>query len=105
MPAGIIRKTITHRTRRKTSGTATKPQPTTPIGISSATKAGSVISIVFNQPVTLKGVPAYTTNLAGVTAISAAMTSPTTLALTFSAAVTTATTLNVPYEEPAVRNS
>jgi hypothetical protein len=102
---GLIRKPIVHRTSRKMSGGPTKPQPTAPIGITSVAKAASVLTIVFNQPVSLKGVPAYTTNLAGVTALSAVMTNSTTLALTFSAAVTTATTLNIPYEEPAVRNS
>ena len=36
------------------------------------------MTIVFNQAVSLKGVPKYTTNLAGVTAVSATMTTPTT---------------------------
>ena len=105
MPAGLIRKTIKHRTSRKTSGTPTKPQPTTPIGMVTAAKAGSVLTITFNQPVALKGVPAYTVTGAAVTPISAVMTSPTVLTLTFSGAVTAATFVNVPYEEPAVRNS
>ena len=103
MPSAISR-TVKNRGSRSKNG-VNRPQPTVPIAISSVTKAGSVLTIVFAQPVILKGVPKYTTNLAGVTAISAAMTTPTTLAVTFSAAVTTATTLNIPYEEPAVRNS
>ena len=102
---GLIRKTIVHRTSRKSNGTPTKPQPTAPIGIVSATKATNTITIVFNQAVSLKGVPAYTTNLAGVTAQSATMTNLTTLVITFSASVATANTLNIPYEEPAIRNS
>jgi hypothetical protein len=63
------------------------------------------MTIVFDQPVALKGVPKYTTDLPGVTAISAVLTGPATLALTFSATIATATTLNIPSEEPAVRNS
>ena len=63
------------------------------------------MTIVFNQPVSLKGIPQYTTNLAGVTPISAALTGPATLSLTFSASIATATTLNIPAEDPAIRNS
>src|SRR5687768_9742300 len=103
MPSAISR-TIKNRAARRKNG-VNRPQPTVPIGIVSVTKAAAVMTIVFNQPVALKGVPQYTTDLAGVTPISAAMTSPTTLSLTFSATVATATELNVPYEEPAIRNS
>jgi hypothetical protein len=82
-----------------------KPSQVTPVRIASVTKTGSVATIVFNQSVSLKGVPAYTTNLAGVTATAASMTNPTTLSLTFSGAITTATTLNIPFQEPAIRNA
>ena len=103
MPS-VIKRHARNRASRRRNG-PNRPVPTTPIGIVSVTKAAAVMTIVFNQPVSLKGVPQYTTNLAGVTAISASLTSPTTLSLTFSAAVATATTLNIPSEEPAVRNS
>src|SRR5688500_16243459 len=103
MPSSLT-KVGRNRTSRRRNG-PNRPAPATPIGIASVTKAGSVMTIVFNQPVALKGVPQYTTNLPGVTPLSAALTTPTTLALTFSGAVTTATTVNIPSEEPAVRNS
>jgi hypothetical protein len=77
----------------------------TPIGIASVTKSGSVMTIVFNQAVTLSGVPQYTTNIAGANPLSAALTAPTTVAVTFSAAVATATTVNIPHEDPAIRNT
>jgi len=77
---------------------------TTPVRITSATKSTTTATIVFNQPVALKGVPAYTTNLAGVTATLATMSNPTTLVVTFSASIATATTLNIPFQEPAIRN-
>src|SRR4030095_13774346 len=103
--AGIIgRRSSGRRNSRRDAGTRSVASPT-PIGIVSVAKAGSVMTIVFNQPVSLNGTPQYTTNLAGVTASSAALTNPTTLALTFSAAITTATTLNVPHEDPPLRNS
>ena len=81
------------------------PKNTTPVNIVSATKTGSVATIVFNQAVNLKGVPAYTTDLPGVHATAATMTDPTTLSLTFSAAITTATTLNIPFQDPGIRSA
>ena len=103
MPSAIAR-TPRNRAPRHRNG-VNRPQPTVPIGIVSVTKNVAVMTITFNQPVCLKGVPQYTTNLVGVTPVSAVLTSPTTMNLTFSATVATATTLNVPSEDPAVRNS
>ena len=103
MPSAISRVPRNRASRRRNG--VNRPVPSVPITVTAAAKAGSVLTITFNQPVSLKGVPQYTTNLAGVTAVSAVLTGATTLAVTFSAAVTTATTLNIPYEEPAVRNS
>ena len=104
MPSSISRAQKNVRSRRL-SGTQRPMQRAIPIGIVSATKATTVMTIVFDQAVSLKGVPKYTTDLAGVTAVSAAMTSPTTLAVTFSATVATATELNIPFEDTAVRNA
>jgi hypothetical protein len=92
-------------TSRKRSSRVTNPQPTTPISVTAAVKNTTKITVTFDQPVALKGVPAYTTNLAGVTALSAIKTGPATVEITFSASVATATTLNIPYEEPAIRNA
>lgn len=103
MPSAITR-TPRNRPNRRHNG-PNRPRPATPIGIVSVTKAAAVMTIVFNQPVCLKGVPQYTTNLAGVTPVSASLTSPTTLSLTFSATVATATEVRIPSEEPAIRNS
>ena len=103
MPSAITR-VPRNRASRRANG-PNKPRPATPIGIVSVTKTTTVMTIVFNQPVCLKGIPQYSTNLAGVTPISASLSSLTTLELTFSASVATATTLNIPSEEPAIRNS
>ena len=103
MPSAITRVQKNTRSRRL-SGQQRPMQRGIAIGIVSATKAGSTITIVFNQTVSLKGVPQYTTNLA-VTPISATLSTPTTLVVTFSGAVTTATTLNIPFQDPAVRNA
>lgn len=103
MPSSITRNVKNRAARRKNG--VNRPVPTVPIGIVSVTKNLAVMTIVFNQPISLKGIPAYTTNLVGVTPIAASLASPTTLTLTFSATVATATTLNIPAEDPAIRNS
>ena len=103
MPSAISRTPNTRFNRRK--NTANRPVPAVPIAIASATKSGAVATIVFNQPVALKGVPALTTNLPGITATAANLTNPTTLALTFSAAITAATSFNISFEDPALRNA
>src|SRR5688500_18260992 len=102
--AGSLLKVRRKARKLHNNSVVNNPQPTTPIGIASATAAGSVLTIGFDQPVALNGVPAYTTDVVGATATSAALTSPTTVAVTFSAAVAAATEVRIPYEEPAVRN-
>jgi len=78
---------------------------TTPVRIVSATKATTVLTIVFDQPVILKGVPEYTTTVAGATVVSAELTSATTLAVTFSATIAAATKVTIPFEDPAIRSA
>ena len=85
--------------------TVTNSQPTAPIKVADVTVAGSVATVEFDQVVALAGTPAYTTSVAGATAVSAEQTSPTTIEVTFSASVAAATALLIPYEEPAVRNA
>ena len=105
MSAGISgQKQIKHPAGTRKNG-PNRPIPATPVGIVSVTKSLAVMTIVLNTPVSLKGVPAYTTNIGGVTAIGAAMTNPTTLALTFSASIAAATSLVIPFGEPAMRSS
>ena len=102
--AGSLLKTA-RRTSKKTNSVVNNPQPTVPIKVTGATKNTTKITVTFDQPVALNGVPKYTTNLAGVTAQSAVAPGPTAVEITFSASVATATTLNIPYEEEAVRNA
>jgi hypothetical protein len=98
---------LTKRSRSTKRGGlgVTRPQPTAAIQVTDVAVAGSVATITYDQPVSLSGTPAYTTDIAGATAQSAVMTSATTVAITFSAAVATATEVRIPYEEPAVRNA
>ena len=93
------------RTRRRANSPVNNPQPTVPIQVTSASAAGSVLTIEFDQPVILDGVPKYATDVAGAEPTSAVLSSPTTLELTFSAAVAAATEIKIPYEEPGIRNA
>ena len=76
-----------------------------PVGLVSATPALTVLTIVFDQTVTLKGVPQYTTDVAGALPVSAELASPTSVAITFDNDVSAATLVNIPYEEAAIRNA
>ena len=82
-----------------------KPVQKTPVRIVSAVAAASVLTITFDQPVILDGIPQYSVDVVGPTRVSAAMTSPTTLALTYSAAIAAATVLTIPFEDPSIRNA
>ena len=105
MAAGIIgRRPRKNRSSRRKNPAQTVPLSTTPIAVTGATALGTVLTITFDQPVSLNGVPAYTTDVVGATALSAVMTGMNTIAVTFSATVAAATEVRIPYEEPAVRN-
>src|SRR5687767_190397 len=103
MPGSLLR--AARRVRRRTNNLINNPQPTVPIQVTAATAVGSVLTITFDQPVLLSGTPAYTTDIVGATAVSAELTSATTVAITFSAAVAAATEVRIPYEEACVRNA
>jgi hypothetical protein len=81
-----------------------RPEPNAPVLITGATKSGNVLTLVFDQQVNLEGTPGITTDLAGVTPVSAVKTNPTTVEITYSGAITTATELNIPYMDRAIRN-
>jgi hypothetical protein len=95
---------MNHRNAKNRASRKMSSKPT-PITVVNATKVAAVLTITFNQPVSLTGIPQYLTNLSGPTPILASMTSPTVLSLTFSATVATATSLVVPFEEGAIRNA
>src|SRR5437879_1374223 len=70
MSSTITRKQPNRRNRRM-SGEFRPAMMANQIGITSIAKATSVMTITFNQAVSLDGVPKYTTSIAGVTALSA----------------------------------
>jgi hypothetical protein len=83
-----------------------KPTKKIPVKITEATASGTLLTLTFNQPIKLeKGLtPQYSTDVAGAEPMSAALTTPTTLALTFSEDIDAATQVTIPFEDPAVRN-
>ena len=93
------------RNSRRRGPNVTRPQPTAAIQVNAVTALGAVLTITFDQPVTLNGVPAYTTDVVGATAASAVMTGSNTVAITFGATIATANEVRIPYEEPAIRNA
>lgn len=105
MPASTLTRSRTHRASRRKNPEANRPQPVAPIQISSFTKTGTALTLVFDGPVQLKGTPAFTTNLVGVTPVSAIKTLPNTVVVTFSASIATATSLNLGFRDPSIRNA
>ena len=77
----------------------------TPVRIVSASAATTVLTVTFDQPVVLKGTPAYEVDVVGATPVSAALTNPTTLAVTFSASIAAATKMTVPFQNPSIRSA
>src|SRR5687768_15996288 len=93
------------RTRKRSNNSVTNPQATTPIKMTAASVLGAVLTGTFDQAVSLNGVPKYTTDVVGATAIGAAMVGLNTVAITFGATIAAATEVRIPYEEPAIRNA
>ncbi|MGI9014188.1 MAG: hypothetical protein ACR2GY_08060 [Phycisphaerales bacterium] len=77
----------------------------TPIGVASWSVSGTDLTLTFNQPIILKGVSACTTDIAGALPVSATATGPLTVVVTFDADISLATRVNIPFEDPSVRNS
>jgi hypothetical protein len=104
---GTIRRPRSGAVLKREGISNNRPPKTSGIRIVSATKSGSVLTVEYDQAlVPPKGlVPQYTTDVAGAEPVSAVFIDPMTIEITFSASIAAATVVNIPYEEPAVRNS
>lgn len=100
-----MQKTIKHRMKRNVNPKINQPERSTPITITDVEAAASVLTLTFDQPVSVTGTPGITTDVAGAEPVSAVQTSPNVVAITFDAAIAAATSLNIPYRDPAIRNS
>lgn len=101
--AGIIR-----AARRRASGRRPSALPSlrvaTPILVESISSDGTTLTITFDQPVSLQGVPAYSVEGEAVTPTSAAKTADDTVTVTFSGGFM-GTVLDVGVRDPAIRNA
>lgn len=104
MPA-LSQKNVRTSRKRGSNKEAGQPMPATPIYIASATKNTTVLTLVFNQVVSLNAdlVPQITTSVAGATPVSVQQTAPNTVAITYSASIAAATSLTIPFRDPAIR--
>ena len=104
MPTPITRSRPNRRKRTK-NPPINQPELNTPINITAAAAVGSVLTLTFDQVVSLDGVPAITTDVAGADPVSAVQSSPNVVAITFDAAIAAATALNIPHRDPAIRSA
>lgn len=81
-----------------------EPKRPTSIRVASASVDTTVLTVVFDQPIVLRGTPKYTTDVAGATAVSAVSPTLDTVEITFSATVAAATEVEIPVADPAIRN-
>src|SRR5687768_3982606 len=100
----FIRNKKRNRRRPQTNPEFNRPAPDAPIYITDASVSGSVLSLTFDQPVTLDGTPGITTDVAGADPVSAAKTSPISVDITFDAPVAAATEINIPWKDSGIRN-
>jgi len=96
-----------NRPKRTKNPPINQPELNTPINISAAAAAGSVLTLTFDQTVSVMrdAVPQFTTDVAGADPVSAAQTAPNIVEITFDAAITAATAMNIPFRDPAIRNA
>ena len=66
--------------------------------------AGQAATVVFDQTVTLTGLPGWGIDILGADVVDAQRTQPNTVVLTFSNSIVGAAQLTIPFEDPAIRN-
>jgi len=90
--------------RRNENPPLNQPRLDAPITITNAVAAGTLLTLTFEAAVSLDGTPAFTTDVAGATPVSAAQTAPNIVAITYSADISAATSITIPHRDPAIRN-
>ena len=91
------------RTEKRSRGRV-EPKLPTSIRVVSAVAATTTLTMTYDQPVVLRGTPAYTTDVVGAEAVSAVSPSPNVVVITFSASIAAATEVIIPVADPAIRN-
>ncbi len=91
--------------KRNRNSMINQPELNTPILITNAAAAGTVLTLTFDRQIVLQSTPEITTDVAGAVPVSAAKTSPNVVAITFDNDISAATSLNIPFRGGAIRNS
>jgi hypothetical protein len=99
----VTLKTLPRRHPRKLE--KRPPREATPIYITAASVMGAGLTLTFDQAVLLCGTPGITTNVAGAVPVLAHQQSSTTVIIIFSSVLTGASSVNLPFRDPAIRNS
>jgi len=78
-----------------------------PVTIEEASITETVLTLRLSEAVTLNRgvVPQITTDVDSAEPVSAELTAPNVVAITFSRDISSATVLNIPFRDPAIRNS
>jgi hypothetical protein len=105
MPSAISRN-IKHRRSRRINNEANQPQPASPIYVMGSSIAGAVLTLTFDQAVSLNGTPAFVGNGPGSPhPISALQMAPNVVAVTFNTTITGLSAITIAYRDPAIRNA
>lgn len=76
-----------------------------PIKVSGTSMSGKVMTITFDQPVTLSGTPQFVPEGVIANVVSARQTAVNQVAITYDGSVVGATAVDVGYRDPAIRNA
>ena len=102
----VIPPSTRNKRRERQSFTPNRPRPEAPVLIVGAAVAGNVLTLTFDQPVSLSGVPAFTIpDAPAAAAVSASKTGPTVVAITYGQSIEGALSVNVGFRDPAIRGS
>ena len=91
--------------RRKIRDRRADDRPATPILVVGSSIAGSVLTLTFDGPVSLGGVPAFTTDFPTHVAVSATRVAANAVAITYNEPLAGIVALNVGFRDPAIRNA
>jgi len=105
----MLRRTIKHSRNRRTNSPVNQPQTVNPVYIINSVKFGSVLTLTFDQTVSLNGTPKFQPilppNIASVSPIRAEQLAPNVVAITFSGDIMIATNLDLAFRDPAIRSA
>lgn len=100
-----IRKANPNTRPRRKNSKRNQPFPAPAVRIVEATASGTLLTLTFDQSISLNGTPQILTDLPSAEPVSAVRSAPNTIKITYSEAIDTAEELIVPYREASVRTS